>query len=96
MTRFQEDFVTLQADILKNHDMKAKKKKTTSANGPIKIRFRKLRDGRQSIFLDSTVYNLTTGEENKSERHTYKFLGLFLVPESTPFDAQSNKQTLHT
>ena len=74
--------------------MKAKKKKTTSANGPIKIRFRKLRDGRQSIFLDSTVYNLATGEENKSERHTYKFLGLFLVPESTPFDAQSNKQTL--
>lgn len=74
--------------------MKAKKKKTTSANGPIKIRFRKLRDGRQSIFLDSTVYNLATGEENKSERHTYKFLGLFLVPESTPCDAQSNKQTL--
>lgn len=74
--------------------MKAKKKKTTSANSPIKIRFRKLSDGRQSIFLDSTVYNLATGEENKSERHTYKFLGLFLVPESTPFDAQSNKQTL--
>ena len=24
----------------------------------------------------------------------YKFLGLFLVPESTPFDAQSNMQTL--
>lgn len=74
--------------------MKAKKKKTTSANSPIKIRFRKLSDGRQSIFLDSTVYNLATGEENKSERHTYKFLGLFLVPESTPFDALSNKQTL--
>ena len=48
----------------------------------------------QSLFLDSTVYNLATGEENKSERHTYKFLGLFLVPESTPFDAQSNKQIL--
>ena len=61
---------------------------------PDKIRFRKLRDGRQSIFLDSTVYNLATGEENKSERHTYKFLGFFLVPESTPFDAQSNMQTL--
>lgn len=74
--------------------MKTKKKKTTSANSPIKIRFRKLSDGRQSIFLDSTVYNLATGEENKSERHTYKFLGLFLVPESTPFDAQPNKQTL--
>ena len=94
MTRFQEDFVTLHADKLMKHDMKTKKKKTTSANSPIKIRFRKLSDGRQSIFFDSTVCNLATGEENKSERHTYKFLGLFLVPESTPCDAQSNKQTL--
>ena len=74
--------------------MKTKQKKKAPAKSPIKIRYRKLKDGRSSIYLDSTVINLETGDPNVSDKHTYSFLNMYLVPEKTPLDARENKQTM--
>lgn len=74
--------------------MRKRNDKKGSANQPIKIRYRKLKDGRKSVFLDSCMYDFATGEPNKTDKHSYRFLGLYIVPEKTPLDKASNKQTM--
>lgn len=59
-------------------------KKAPKAKEPVRIRLKKLANGNQSIYLD--IY---TGG-----RRQYEFLKLYLIPESTPFDKEQNKQTL--
>jgi integrase len=61
-----------------------KAKKKPKIKQPVKIRFKKLADGNQSIYLD--YYH-----EGKRE---YDFLKLYIVPEKTPIDKASNEHTL--
>lgn len=51
---------------------------------PVKIRFRKLDNGNQSIYLDC-YYN---------KKRTYEFLGLYLIPEKNEFDKLQNDVTM--
>ena len=51
---------------------------------PIKLRFRTLADGRQSIFLDYS----------KNGKHSYEFLKLYLLPETTKAIERKNKAVL--
>ena len=64
--------------------IKKKAKKKPKIKEPVKIRFKKLANGNQSIYLD--YYH-----EGKRE---YDFLKLYIFPERTPIDKASNKHTL--
>ncbi|NQU51565.1 MAG: phage integrase SAM-like domain-containing protein [Bacteroidetes bacterium] len=64
--------------------IKKKAKKKPKIKEPVKIRFKKLANGNQSIYLD--YYH-----EGKRE---YDFLKLYIVPEHTPIDKASNEHTL--
>jgi len=59
-------------------------KKQAKPKEPIKIRYKKLANGNQSIYLD--IYT-----ENKRE---YEFLKLYLIPEHTKADKEANANTL--
>jgi integrase len=63
---------------------KKKAKKKPKIKEPVRIRFKKLANGNQSIYLD--YY-----KEGKRE---YDFLKLYIVPEQTPIDKASNAHTL--
>ena len=64
---------------------KKKTKKKPKIKEPVRIRFKKLANGNQSIYLD--YY-----KEGKRE---YDFLKLYIVPEKTPIDKASNEHTLN-
>lgn len=63
--------------------IKKKAKKKPKIKEPVKIRFKKLANGNQSIYLD--YYH-----EGKRE---YDFLKLYIVPERTPINKASNEHT---
>ena len=64
--------------------MGSKKTAANKAKEPIRIRFKKLQNGNQSIYLD--IY--------KDGLREYEFLKLYLVPERAPDDKEKNRQTL--
>lgn len=51
---------------------------------PVRIRFKQLANGNQSIYLD--IY--------RSGKRVYEFLKLYLVPEKTRADKEKNKETM--
>ena len=59
-------------------------KKQQKAKEPIKMRLKTLANGNQSIYL--ALFN--------NGKWEYEFLKLYLVPERTPADKESNAQTL--
>jgi integrase len=61
-----------------------KSKKQPKVKEPVRLRYKELANGCNSIYLD--IY--TSGQ-----RH-YEFLKLYLTPESTPLDKEQNRQTL--
>jgi integrase len=64
--------------------MSNRKTANTKAKEPIRLRFKKLANGNQSIYLD--YY--------KDGQRQYEFLRMYLVPESTPLDKEANAQML--
>ena len=60
------------------------RKKQPKAKEPVKLRYKKLANGNQSLYLD--YY--------KSGKREYEFLKLYLVPETNPIDKAKNAQTL--
>jgi integrase len=60
------------------------KRNITKAKEPVRLRFKKLNNGNQSIYLD--IY--TAG------KRSYEFLKLYLTPETTPLDKESNRRVL--
>ncbi|MDR0793924.1 MAG: site-specific integrase [Chitinophagaceae bacterium] len=60
------------------------KKATAKAKEPIRIRFKKLTNGNQSIYFD--YY--------KDGQRQYEFLKMYLVPEKTPLNKEENAQTM--
>ncbi|MGN0186878.1 MAG: site-specific integrase [Paludibacteraceae bacterium] len=55
-------------------------------NEPIKLRTKQLSNGNQSLYLD--YY--------RQGQRAYEFLGLYLLPEHTPYDRQHNNEALQT
>lgn len=62
----------------------ARIKQPIKAKEPVRIRFKRLADGNQSIYLDCY----------RDGRCCYEFLKLYLIPETTPFDKIQNQETL--
>ncbi len=58
----------------------ANHKKQPKAKEPVRIRFKQLSDGSQSIYLD-IYYN---------GKRSYEFLKLYLIPETTPRAKKQN------
>lgn len=63
----------------------ARTKQPKKAKEPVKIRFKQLANGNQSIYLDCY----------KDGKRDYEFLKLYLIPETTPFDKKQNAATLN-
>jgi integrase len=61
-----------------------KKKAVPKAKEPVRIRFKQLKDGNQSIYFD--IY--------RNGKRTYDFPKLYLVPERTDADKEKNRETL--
>lgn len=61
-----------------------KKRKTFKAKEPVRIRFKKLANGNQSIYLDRYI----------GGRRSYEFLHLYLVPETDEFSRVQNANTM--
>lgn len=71
-----------------------RKAKILKAKEPIKLRFKKLANGNQSIFLEQyTGYKTTEAGKVKIQKK-YEFLNLYLIPELTPADKITNENTL--
>lgn len=60
------------------------RKKTIKAKEPVKIRFKKLANGNQSIYLDSYV----------NGQRSYDFLKLYLIPEVSEAAKVANANAL--
>jgi hypothetical protein len=65
-------------------DMSNKKTFPKKAKEPVKIRFKQLANGNQSVYLD--YY--------KEGKRKYEFLKLYIVPENNPAAKEQNRQTL--
>lgn len=71
-----------------------RKAASPKAKEPIKLRFKKLANGNQSIFLEQYIgYTLSESGTVKNQKK-YEFLNLYLIPEQTPADKTSNENTL--
>lgn len=62
----------------------ARTKKQIKAKEPVKIRFKQLAHGNQSIYLDCYVDGV----------RTYETLNMYLIPEATPTDKVQNRNTM--
>jgi integrase len=60
------------------------RKKQPKAKEPIKVRFKQLSNGNQSVYLD--YY--------RDGKREYEFLKLYLIPETSPTDREANTETL--
>lgn len=58
--------------------------KTPKAKEPVRIRFKLLKNGNKSIYLD--IY--------QDGKRRYEFLKLYLIPQKTPFDKLQNETTI--
>ncbi|KAA6318394.1 hypothetical protein EZS27_031590, partial [termite gut metagenome] len=61
-----------------------KNKKQTKAREPVKLRYKELSNGNQSIYLD--CYS--------NGKREYEFLKLYLIPETSIENKEANKATL--
>lgn len=63
-----------------------RKKTTSKAKEPIKLRTKRRANGNFALYLD--YYNPDTG------KHEYEYLRLYLIQEKTPFDKLANAETM--
>jgi integrase len=71
-----------------------RKAKPPKAKEPIKLRFKQLANGNQSIFLEQYIsYSIDENGKQKNQKK-YEFLNLYLIPEQTPADKITNANTL--
>jgi len=61
-------------------------KKQPKVKKPVRIRFKRLKDGSQSIYLDTY--------DSGKQKHKYEFLKLYIVPERSRADKDRNRTTL--
>lgn len=71
-----------------------RKSKPPKAKEPIKLRFKKLANGNQSIFLEQYVGYTLSESGTVLPKRKYEFLNLYLIPERSAADKVRNKNTL--
>ncbi|MDR1938135.1 MAG: site-specific integrase [Tannerellaceae bacterium] len=72
----------------------AKKKKEAKLKEPVRIRFKQLANGNQSIYLDYYTGDVVRKENYVGGKRQYEFLKLYLIPETTRDDRAKNENTL--
>ena len=61
----------------------AKKKQEVKLKEPVRIRFKQLANGNQSIYLDYYTGDVIRKENYVGGKRQYEFLMLYLIPEKT-------------
>ena len=72
----------------------AKKKQEVKLKEPVRIRFKQLANGNQSIYLDYYTGDVIRKENYVGGKRQYEFLKLYLIPEKTREDKAKNETTL--
>ena len=72
----------------------AKQKQTVKLKEPVRIRFKQLSNGNQSIYLDYYTGDVIRKENYVGGKRKYEFLKLYLIPERTRDDKAKNEATL--
>lgn len=72
----------------------AKKKQDVKLKEPVKIRFKELSNGNQSIYLDYYTGDIIRKDKNVWGKRKYEFLKLYLIPEKNREDKIKNEETL--
>ena len=72
----------------------AKQKQTVKLKEPVRIRFKQLSNGNQSIYLDYYTGDVIRKENYVGGKRKYEFLKLYLIPERTREDKAKNEVTL--
>ena len=72
----------------------AKQKQTVRLKEPVRIRFKQLSNGNQSIYLEYYTGDVIRKENYVGGKRKYEFLKLYLIPERTREDKAKNEATL--
>lgn len=72
----------------------SKKKQEVKLKEPVRIRFKQLANGNQSIYLDYYTGDVIRKENYVGGKRQYEFLKLYLIPEKTREDKAKNEVTL--
>ena len=72
----------------------AKQKQTVKLKEPVRIRFKQLSNGNQSIYLEYYTGDVIRKENYVGGKRKYEFLKLYLIPERTREDKAKNEETL--
>ncbi len=72
----------------------AKQKQTVKLKEPVRIRFKQLSNGNQSIYLEYYTGDVIRKENYVGGKREYEFLKLYLIPERTREDKAKNEATL--
>ena len=72
----------------------AKQKQTVKLKEPVRIRFKQLSNGNQSIYLEYYTGDVIRKENYVGGKRKYEFLKLYLIPERTREDKAKNEATL--
>lgn len=72
----------------------AKQKQTVKLKEPVRIRFKQLSNGNQSIYLDYYTGDVIRKENYVGGKRKYEFLKLYLIPERTREGRVKNEATL--
>ena len=72
----------------------AKQKQTAKLKEPVRIRFKQLSNGNQSIYLEYYTGDVIRKENYVGGKRKYEFLKLYLIPERTREDRVKNEATL--
>lgn len=72
----------------------ATQKQTVKLKEPVRIRFKQLSNGNQSIYLDYYTGDVIRKENYVGGKRKYEFLKLYLIPERTREDKAKNEATL--
>ena len=72
----------------------AKQKQTVKLKEPVRIRFKQLSNGNQSIYLEYYTGDVIRKENYVGGKRKYEFLKLYLIPERTREDKVKNEATL--
>jgi hypothetical protein len=68
-----------------------KKKQEVKLKEPVRIRFKQLANGNQSIYLDYYTGDVIRKENYVGGKRQYEFLKLYLIPEKTREDKTKNE-----
>ena len=70
----------------------AKQKQTVKLKEPVRIRFKQLSNGNQSIYLEYYTGDVIRKENYVGGKRKYEFLKLYLIPERTREQLAANKE----